>query len=240
MTDLTFHTDPYLKTTTATVTQVHADGSVSLDNTIFFAMGGGQPGDTGTIEIKGTTYTIIDTRKGERLDDVRHVLAEGTPTPTVGDQVTLELDWDRRYKHMRLHSLLHLLCASVVGDVTGGQISTDKARLDFNLPDGPPDKAALQDKLNALVADDHAITQRYVAAAELDKNPALVRTMAVAPPSLDGKIRLVTIGDSDAPVDHQPCGGTHVARTGEIGTVVIGKIENKGRQNRRINLSLAD
>ena len=240
MTTLLFHDDPYQKTATANVTAVHDDGSVELDQTIFFATGGGQPGDTGSLTVDGTAIAITDTRKGDSLDSIRHYLAEGSALRAIGTQVEISLDWDRRYKHMRLHSLLHLLCASVVGDVTGGQITTEKARLDFNLPDGPPDKQELQDKLNALVAADHAITQSYVAESELEKHPELVRTMAVAPPSLNGMIRLVTIGDPASPVDHQPCGGTHLAKTGEIGTVVVGKIENKGRQNRRINLSLAD
>jgi len=136
--------------------------------------------------------------------------------------------------------MLHLLCALVVGDVTGGQISAEKARLDFNLPDGPPDKEALQRQLNDLVAANHSVAQSYAPEGTLKDNPGLVRTMAVAPPSLNGMIRLVTIGDPTAPVDHQPCGGTHVARTGEIGQIIVGKIENKGRQNRRINLLLAD
>ena len=240
MTKLLFHDDPYLKTTTATVTAVHEDGAVEFDQTIFFAAGGGQPGDTGTVNIDGSIVAITDTRKGERLDEIRHYLAEGSALPTVGATAELTLDWDRRYKHMRLHSLLHLLCASVAGDVTGGQISTGKARLDFNLPDGPPDKEELQAALQALVDADRPITQSYVPETELEKHPELVRTMAVAPPSLDGMIRLVTIGEPTAPVDHQPCGGTHLKRTGEIGQVIVGKIENKGRQNRRINLRLAD
>ena len=240
MTTLLFHDDPYLKTTAATVTALHDDGSVALDKTIFFAAGGGQPGDTGMLSIDGRHIAITDTRKGERLDDIRHYLVQGSTPPAVGAAVELTLDWDRRYKHMRLHSLLHLLCASVIGDVTGGQISTEKARLDFNLPDGPPDKEELQAALQALVDADHPITQSYVPETELEKHPELVRTMAVAPPSLDGMIRLVTIGDPIIPVDRQPCGGTHLRRTGEVGTIIVGKIENKGRQNRRINLSLAD
>lgn len=240
MTELLFHADPYAKSASASVTAVHDDGAIELDRTIFFAMGGGQPGDTGTLSFDGGTVRITDTHKGATLDNILHRPAAESNLPKVGDAVVLHLDWDRRYRHMRMHTLLHLLCASVAGDVTGGSISIDKSRLDFNLPDGPPDKAALEQRLNSLVAEAHPVAQSYISEAALAKAPGLVRTMAVAPPSHQGNIRLVTIGDPTAPIDQQPCGGTHLANTKEIGTVIVGKIENKGRQNRRINLKLAD
>ncbi|WP_120496087.1 alanyl-tRNA editing protein [Kiloniella sp. EL199] len=234
--DLLFYKDAYQKSCEATVTYSE-NGQVRLDQTLFYPTGGGQPGDSGWLELSdGTKSKVIEARKGENHEDVVLHLEEGAVAPQAGDRVTIFLDWDRRYAHMKIHSCLHLLCASVVGDVTGGQISDVKGRLDFNLPDTAIDKATLEGKINQLIAENYPITQNWISDEELDNNPSMVRTMSVKPPRGSGKIRLVKIGDD---VDLQPCGGTHVKSTGEIGPIKIGKVENKGKQNRRINLTFA-
>lgn len=230
--ELLFRDDPYLTHCTATVTASGPEG-VRLDRTVFYPLGGGQPGDTGHLVLgDGTRLAVVDAVKGDGHEDVVHVLAEGTPAPAVGTVVTAEIDWDRRHRHMRMHTCLHLLCAVVTGDVTGGQIGADKGRLDFNLPDTQLDKDAITTELNRLIAEDHPVQPRWISDEELAAQPELVRTMSVKPPSGGGRVRLLDI----AGVDLQPCGGTHVRRTGEIGRVRVGKIENKGRQNRRINV----
>ncbi|MFD2207455.1 alanyl-tRNA editing protein [Kiloniella antarctica] len=235
--DLLFYKDAYQKSCEAVITFAQ-NGSIRLDQTIFYPTGGGQPGDSGWIELEnGDKILITEARKGESHEDIVLHLEEGPPLPAVGVKVIVHLDWERRYGHMRIHSCLHLLCASVVGDVTGGQISAAKGRLDFNLPDTAIDKIALEDKINQLIEEDHPITMDWISDEELDNNPSMIRTMSVKPPRGSGKIRLVKIGEN---VDLQPCGGTHVKSTGEIGKIKIGKVENKGKQNRRINLTFAD
>ncbi|WP_085904749.1 alanyl-tRNA editing protein [Kiloniella majae] len=234
--DLLFYKDSYQKSCDATVTYSE-NGQVRLDQTLFYPTGGGQPGDSGWLELSdGTKSNVIEARKGENHEDIVLHLEEGADVPQIGDKVTAFLDWDRRYAHMKIHSCLHLLCASIIGDVTGGQISDVKGRLDFNLPDTAIDKIALEEKINQLIAENHPITQDWISDEELDNNPSMVRTMSVKPPRGSGKIRLVKIGED---VDLQPCGGTHVKSTGEIGPIKIGKVENKGKQNRRINLTFA-
>ncbi len=230
--ELLFRDDAYLKSCEAVVVSVGEEG-LRLDKTVFYPMGGGQPGDVGVLRLEsGEEISVTDTRKGENHEDVVHVLAPGATPPEVGSKVTAEIDWERRYRLMRMHSCLHLLCAVVTGDVTGGQIGEEKSRLDFNLPDTQLDKEALTAELNRLVEEDHPVAERWISDEELAANPDLVRTMSVKPPSGSGRVRLLDI----AGVDLQPCGGTHVRATGEIGRVRIGKIENKGRQNRRINI----
>ena len=230
--ELLFREDPYLKSCEATVTASGPEG-LRLDRTVFYPMGGGQPGDRGTLTLEdGTVLTVVDAVKGDGHEDVVHVLAEGTPAPAPGSRVTAAIDWERRHRHMRMHTCLHLLCAVVTGDVTGGQIGADKGRLDFNLPDTQLDKEAITAALNRLIEEDHPVQPRWISDDELAAQPDLVRTMSVKPPSGSGRVRLLDI----AGVDLQPCGGTHVSRTGEIGRVKVGKIENKGRQNRRINI----
>ena len=200
-------------------------------------MGGGQPGDVGVLRLAdGGEIRIVDARKGEGHEDVLHIVDEGTALPAPGTAVTAEIDWARRHRLMRMHTCLHLLCAVIEGDVTGGQIGDGKGRLDFNLPDTQLDKEHIAAELNRLIAEDHPVGPRWIGEAELESNPALVRTMSVKPPMGSGRVRLLDIPG----VDLQPCGGTHVARTGEIGPVAVGKIENKGRQNRRVNLRFAD
>lgn len=230
--DLLFRDDPYLKSCEATVVSAGPDG-LRLDRTVFYPMGGGQPGDTGRLELAdGTALKVVDTRKGETHEDVVHVLEDGAALPVPGTAVTAEIDWERRHRLMRMHTCLHLLCSVITGDVTGGQIGDGKGRLDFNLPDTQLDKEEITAALNRLVEEDHAVTPRWISDADLAAQPDLVRTMSVKPPSGSGRVRLLDIPG----VDLQPCGGTHVARTGEIGKVRVGKIENKGRQNRRVNI----
>jgi misacylated tRNA(Ala) deacylase len=228
-----FRQDAYVTRCTATVTGVDERG-VTLDRTVCYPTGGGQPGDTGTLHHGGTVVRIVDTIKGDGPDTAIHVLEPGSPAPAVGDAAEVEIDWDRRFAHMRMHTCLHLLCAVVPGSVTGGQIGADKSRLDFNVPSASLDKDALTEALNRLIEEDHAVGQRWIDDAELEANPDLVRTMSVRPPTGTGKVRLVEIDG----VDLQPCGGTHVARTGEIGRVEVTKIENKGKQNRRVVVAL--
>ncbi len=236
-TELLFRDDAYLRACTATVLAATPEG-VLLDRTIFYPQGGGQPGDTGRLRWAGGEMPIANAVKGE-ADTVLHVPAPDATLPPPGAEVTAELDWDRRHRHMRMHSAMHLLCSLIPGaGVTGGQVGAERSRLDFDLAT-PPTKEALTEALNALVAADHSLGQRWITDAELDENPALVRTLSVQPPRGAGQVRLVRIGGDAAPVDLQPCGGTHVARTGEIGRVEVTKLENKGKQNRRVYLVLA-
>lgn len=233
MTEALYVDDPAAATCTATVTAA-PPGGVVLDRTVFYAAGGGQPGDSGVLIHDGGETAVADTRRDED-GALIHILGDGAAVPPVGAAVELRLDWTRRYAHMRMHSALHLLCACIEGDVTGGQIAADKSRLDFNIPAGAVDKAALEEKLNALVARDAPIRSRWIDQAELDAQPELVRTLSVKPPRGSGQVRLVEIEG----IDLQPCGGTHVSRTGEIGALTVKKIENKGRQNRRIVIAFA-
>lgn len=232
-----FQDDAYARGCDATVTAAGPDG-IRLDRTVFYPTGGGQPGDTGSLTLPdGRTIAIADTRKATDGDDILHLPADpGAALPAAGSPVTATIDWDRRYRHMRMHTALHLLCALVDGDVTGGQIAADKSRLDFNIPGSAVDKVSLTEALNRLIGEDHPVGSRWIADADLDANPDLVRTMSVQPPRGAGQVRLLDIDG----VDLQPCGGTHVARTGEIGTVAVTKIENKGKQNRRIVVTLKD
>lgn len=234
MTELVFRDNAYAKSCAATVIDGDARG-IRLDRTVFYAESGGQPGDIGVlIPASGAPVVIVDTKKGEAPDDVLHISAEGTSLPAPGTAVTAEIDWERRHRLMRMHTCLHLLCAVVTGDVTGGQVSDGKGRLDFNLPNTQLDKEHITAELNRLIREDHPVRPRWVSDEELVAKPELVRTMSVKPPMNQGRVRLLDIEG----VDLQPCGGTHVARTGEIGRVEVTKIENKGRQNRRINLAL--
>ena len=226
--------DSYARSLTATVVAVDERG-IRLDRTVFYPMGGGQPGDIGVLRRAGGDTVITNAIKGAAPDEVIHVPVPGTPLPATGEQVTVEIDWQRRHRLMRMHTCLHLLCAVVPGAVTGGQVSDGKGRLDFDVPGATLDKDEIEAKLNALISADHPVTPRWISDEELATRPELVRTMSVKPPTGHGRVRLLDI----AGVDLQPCGGTHVKRTGEIGPVVIGKIENKGKQNRRVNIAFA-
>jgi len=234
--ELIFRDDAYCKSCEAVVVGADDQG-IRLDRTVFYPTGGGQPGDSGLLRLAdGGTIRIVEARKGTDHEDVIHVPEPGTALPAPGTKITAEIDWDRRYRHMRIHSCLHLLCAVITGDVTGGSIGDGKGRLDFNLPDTQLDKEEIAANLNRLIAEDHPVSSRWISDDELAANAQLVRTMSVKPPSGSGQVRLLEI----AGVDLQPCGGTHVARTGEIGPITVGKIENKGRQNRRVNIRFAD
>ncbi len=209
-------------------------GAVVLDRTVFYPLGGGQPGDTGTMTWKDGNAAIIDTRYGEG-STIRHIVEDGARLPEVGDRVHVSLDWQRRYCHMRMHTALHLLGSVLRYDVTGGNISVDKSRLDFDMED-TIDKEAVGAALKELIAADRAVSCRWITDEELDAQPDLVRTMSVQPPRGKGKVRLLEIEG----VDLQPCGGTHLRSTAEVGNVRIGKVEKKGKRNRRVNIHLDD
>lgn len=232
MTTALYSDEPYRKQCEATITAVGEDHFV-VDQTIFYPLGGGQPGDSGEVVLgTGERIEVTDTRRlpgGE----IAHYVGSAAPLVS-GDRVSLELAWDRRYAHMRMHTCLHLLGSLLQFPVTGGNISAVKGRLDFDMTD-PVDKAPLNEALNALIEADHAVQTQWITDAELEAQPELVRTMSVKPPTGVGRVRLLHIEG----VDLQPCGGTHVLRTGEIGPVAIGKVEKKGRQNRRVNVGFA-
>jgi misacylated tRNA(Ala) deacylase len=233
VTELLFRDDAYAKSCEATVVAITERGGITLDRTVFYATAGGQPGDKGRIDGTVIAATVYDEAK-----NVVHVPTEGQELPGIGDMVTVELDWANRHRIMRCHTLMHLLCATVPFPVTGSSITDDGGRIDFDIPEGQvPDKVMLGEKINTLIKEDHAISTRMIKEEELDANPHLVRTALVKPPRGSGLIRLVMIGE-DGKIDLQPCGGTHVARTLEIGAVVVVKIENKGKINRRIRLGL--
>ena len=238
MTEQLYRADAYLKETTAAVLSVNERGGIVLDRTPFYASAGGQPGDKGVIRSAAgecpIATTVYDTADKSMIV---HVAAEGAPKPAVGETVTIALDWDTRLKHMRMHTAMHLMCSLVKFPVTGGQIGADEGRLDFDIEDAAAvDKDKLTVDIQALVAANHPVSERWITDAELDANPGLVRTLSVQPPRGTGRIRLVMIGEGGS-IDMQPCGGTHVRTTGEIGNVVVTKIEKKGKINRRIRLA---
>ena len=237
MTELLFRDDAYLREAGGRVTAITGEGGIVLDRSLFYPTSGGQPGDSGTLAWGGGTLEIATAVKGQG-DDVVLLPAEPAQLPAVGDRVTQKINWDRRYRHMRVHTALHLLSVVIPLPVSGGSIAADKGRLDFDMPDAPEDKEALEDDLNRLIACNMHVTQEWITEAELDAQPDLVKTMSVQPPRGSGKIRLVRIGMGSETADLQPCGGTHVANTQEIGRVRLGKIEKKGRQNRRVYLHL--
>lgn len=235
MTEELFREDAYLRSCEAIITAADEAG-IRLDCTVFYPMGGGQPGDTGVLRrADGSTVAIADTRKGTAPGEIIHVPAAGQALPSVGETVTAAIDWVRRYKHMRMHTCLHLLCAVVPAGVTGGQVGEVKSRLDFDSGDLVLVKEAIAEKLNQLIAGKHDVAARWITDAELAAKPELVRTMSVKPPMGQGRVRLLDI----AGVDLQPCGGTHVRNTAEIGAVVVEKIESKGKRNRRVVVALA-
>lgn len=234
MTERLFLDQPTLARTAATVVSSAPEGIV-LDRTIFYARGGGQPGDTGWLRWDGGEVAIADTVKADG-EAILHVPAPGGAIPAPGSVVSAEIDWDRRHRLMRMHTAMHLLCSVIKGAaVTGGSVGADRSRLDFNLPN-PPAREDVEAGLNALIEADYPVRIEWVDEAVLDTDPGLVRTMSVQPPRGTGRLRLMRIGDETV-VDLQPCGGTHVSRTGEIGPIQVVKIENKGKQNRRITIA---
>jgi len=239
MTEPLYRTDPYLKEAPARVVGHTQQGGVVLSASIFYPQGGGQPGDSGRVRWENAAMAVATTVKGEGSEDVILVPEAGAALPPVGTELFQQLDWERRHSHMRVHTALHLLSVVIPLPVTGGSIGEGKGRLDFDMPEAPEDKAVLETALNDLVERDIPVTETWITDAELEANPGLVKTMSVKPPMGAGRVRLVRIGEGADQVDLQPCGGTHVARTGEIGRVQLGKIEKKGRQNRRVTLHLA-
>ncbi|GLQ07525.1 alanyl-tRNA editing protein [Sneathiella chinensis] len=229
-----FRDDAYQTTCTATVTDINDKGGIILDQTVFYPTGGGQPGDTGTLTLKdGSVVTIATTVKGDTPEQIVLVPAEGQTLPAVGDTVTAEINWTVRHRLMRMHTCLHLLSTVLPYPVTGGQVSDGKGRLDFDLPEASLDKEDITRQLNEVIEGAHPVSSDWITDAELDAKPDLVKTMSVQPPRGAGKVRLIRVGD----VDLQPCGGTHVKNTSEIGRVLVRKIEKKGRQNRRVSLT---
>jgi len=234
-TELLFRDDAYLKTATAKVVSA-ADGVVLLDRTIFYPLGGGQPGDTGFLtRAGGERITVADTRKGADPGTVAHILAPGASLPEPGETLTLELDWDRRYKLMRLHTALHVMSCVVVAPVTGGNIAPDKARLDFDIDMNLLNAERIEQGTNELIARGIATETVWITDEELDARPELVKTMSVQPPRGAGRVRLLNIPG----IDLQPCGGTHVANIAEIGGIKVLKIRSEGKKNRRVEIGLA-
>ena len=229
-----FEEDAYKKEIITTIKKIDKENkSIELEDTIFYGQSGGQPGDIGEISTKELEIKVENTIKAE--GSIKNIL-ESIDGLEINQEVSAKVNWNKRYKHMRMHSALHLMCAAIPLGVTGGQIGFEKSRLDFNDPDKKINKEALEDKINALMKNDHKIMYEYIDSKILDNQPELVRTMSVKPPKIDGKLRFVKIGD----IDFQPCGGTHVKSTIEIGEIKIGKIENKGKMNRRVNILLND
>ena len=235
MTKEIFREDPYIRSANATVMSVEEDG-IELNRSIFYPTGGGQPGDTGSLRTHdGLEVAISTTIKDRNSGRQYHVPVEEETNLAMGDVVIMKIDWRRRYRFMRMHTLLHLICAAVDAEITGCQIGEEKSRIDLNT-EQKPNKELIQAKLNELVDQDILTRAEWISDEELAAKPELVRTMSVQPPSGFGKVRLMVLEG----VDLQPCGGTHVARTGEIGKVRVGKIENKGKNNRRVNVHLED
>lgn len=237
MTQKLFLDDAYQSEFEAEVLAADETG-IRLSQTLFYATSGGQPGDIGTLSIANQNLQIVTTSKGSDIDDIVHIPEEGCALPMVGDKVTGTIDWETRHKHMRMHTCLHLVCAmaDASAQITGCQIGAEKSRIDLNLDNESCDKERMTAELNELIAADHPISSRWITDAELEANPDLVRSMSVRPPMGHGKVRLVQIGSDDNVIDLQPCGGTHVRSTAEVGPVLIKKIENKGRQNRRLHI----
>ena len=229
MTKELFRDDAYQKSCEGEILKINDLGGIILDQTVFYPTGGGQPGDSGIIGDVTIATTVTDRETGE----IVHVPAEGQVLPNVGDNVIATIDWDKRYLHMRMHTGLHLLCASVPCGVTGGQIGAIKSRLDFDIGDMTLDKEEITEMLNTFQQGNHEVTTSWITDAEMDANPDLVRTMSVKPPRKGGRVRLLKVGEA---VDLQPCGGTHVKNTSEIGRLRVSKIENKGKRNRRVNI----
>ncbi len=234
-TALLFRDDAYARDCEATVIEATPDGGIVLDQTVFYAQGGGQPGDVGTLRAaNGAEVSVANTVYGPDRIRVLHQVGGETRLFSPGDRVELRLDWERRYRRMRIHTALHLLSVVLPYPVTGGAIGEGDGRLDFDIPDAGLDKAEIAAKLNELISRDAPVTERWITDEELDANPGLVKTMSVKPPRGSGRVRLVEIEG----IDLQPCGGTHVRRTGEIGSVAVTDIEKKGKQNRRVRIAL--
>lgn len=231
-----FQQDSYLTQCEAQIIRVCDDGVV-LDQTVFYPLGGGQPGDSGILKTEqGLMVQVMDTRKSKQQPgEIVHIVNKGLENLSVGDRVTAEINWDKRYRYMRMHTCMHVFCSILEFPVTGGNISLDKCRLDFDMPE-KPDKQQLTDQLNQLISRNTELGTRWISDEEMQANMDLVKTMSVKPPMGAGKVRLVEIPG----IDLQPCGGTHVKNTSEIGEVRVKKIENKGKQNKRVIIELVE
>ncbi|MBY6152440.1 alanyl-tRNA editing protein [Vannielia litorea] len=236
MTLALYRDDPYMRDARGTVLAQTSEGGLVLDASIFYPTGGGQPGDAGMLHWDGGQLEIATSVKGDGDQVVLVPAAPGT-LPEVGQDLRQSLDWERRYAHMRIHTALHLLSVVLPFPVTGGSIGAEKGRLDFMMEEPIKDRDAVEAALNDLIGRDLPVTEEWITDEELDSNPGLIKTMSVAPPRGSGKVRLVRIGAGEDQIDLQPCGGTHVARTGEIGPLKLGKLEKKGRANRRVNIT---
>jgi misacylated tRNA(Ala) deacylase len=235
-TEALFREQPYLASAEASVLGINERGGIILDRTIFYATSGGQPGDTGNVlRADGAEIAIAATVTGATKDEIIHVPANGAALPEPGEAVKLAIDWERRHKLMRMHTACHLLSVICPFPITGASVDEVDSRVDFDMAEAGVTKEEVTEKLMALVEADHPVFTRWIGEEELAANPSLVKSKNVRPPAGAGRIRLVCIGE-EASIDSQPCGGTHVARTGEIGEIHIGKIEKKGRENRRFRI----
>ena len=236
MADKIFYQDSYQKTHQSEIVAVLEDGIV-MESTIFYPLGGGQPGDTGVLMLDGDEYRVTDTCFAEdKVMIVHHLNAEDLFAFNVGDRIDMVLDWERRHRLMRMHTSLHLMCHLITAQATGGSIGETESRIDFDLQGQVVDKDNLTLEMNRLIKSQLPVTIGSITDEVLAQNPSLVRTMSVQPPKGQGSIRTVTILDTD----YQPCGGTHVNNTAEIGEVIVTKIKNKGKQNKRFSLELVN
>ena len=235
MTERVFYQDSYLKTLSSEIVEV-IDAGLILDATIFYPRGGGQPGDTGRLTINGRDYWVSDTRYADDRERIVHFVDDDISTVRVRDRVDMEIDWERRYRLMRMHTSMHLVCALIDAKATGGAVGESESRIDFDLQGQTVDKERLTRELNRLVERAIPVTVGSITDAELDRNPDLVRTMSVQPPRGAGTVRTISIENTD----YQPCGGTHVRNTAEIGALVVTALKNKGKQNKRISLALVE
>lgn len=236
VTNTLFREESYLKEAEATVVGINDRGGIILDRTIFYATSGGQPGDTGYLATEGgRRIAIAATVTGETKEEIIHVPAPEQAVPEIGEQLSLAIDWERRLRLMRMHTACHLLTVVCPFPITGAAVAEDDSRVDFDIPDAGFTKEAVTERLMELVAANHPVFTRWITDEELAANPGLVKSKNVRPPSGTGRIRLVCIGEN-AVIDSQPCGGTHVGSTSEVGEIHIGKIEKKGRENRRFRI----
>lgn len=235
-TTILFRDDSYLKEIAGTVLAINDRGGILTDQTVFYATSGGQPGDTGVfVRADGSTIAIAATVTGETKEEIIHVPAPDQPVPEIGEKLLLRIDWDRRYRLMRMHAACHLLSVVCPFPITGAAVSEDDSRVDFDLPDAGVTKEIVTTNLMELVNANHPIFTRWITEEELAASPGLIKSKNVRPPQGTGRIRLVCIGENSS-IDSQPCGGTHVATTGEVGQIHIGKIEKKGKENRRFRI----
>jgi misacylated tRNA(Ala) deacylase len=235
-----FRDDAYLSTAEGRVAAIDDRGGIVLDQTNFYATSGGQPGDTGFLERgDGSRIAIAATVCGETKDEIIHVPAEGEPVPEIGETLVLHVDWDRRYRLMRMHTACHLLTVVCPYPITGASVGEEESRVDFDIPDAGMTREDLTARLMELVEANHPVFTRLISEAELDANPGLVKSKNVRPPRGTGTVRVVCIGN-DAVVDSQPCGGTHVTETQEVGAIHVARIEKKGRENRRFRIRFGE